>query len=471
VAIIHDAVRTPARSLDASTRRVMEPLFQHDFSDVRVHSDPEAARSAKTLSARAFTIGRDMVFNEGEYSPGTAAGQKLLAHELTHVVQQERGGASSDRVRVQAFSHPHDASEREAAENADRVAVERPLPVRQTASGVVQADGLGPALGIGLGVLGAAGVGLGIAALAGAFDGDTFTDEELKAYLEKLDKDQKIEDASDSDNKAREVVRRWKAGKAGYTVLTVPIRILLINEMASGRLSDDDQTSILDLLQESIPVERARIFPAIKIDTLKGRFDGDQRKKLDALIENQEIETISLTDDWSVTGTKMIVQRHGDAGLLAQVLKLGFKIFRFETGFDKWKYDDGREEENELTGLLGNTDRRSSPKRIRLRKSLHNEQAAATLFHEGTHAISPESKTEAEYLEDEAQARVAEEGFRERHGMEPDDPSYRTAGGKADIAAIRKDVTGSPHYNPKLKKRKRVGRRYVGEQETTGWEA
>jgi hypothetical protein len=410
----HEARRQAARvGSDTGAQSVRGPVSQarYDFAGVRVHTGGGAAAAARSVNADAFTLGDHIVFGNGQYAPETAAGRQLIAHELTHVVQQNHAPAS----------------------------------------GRIQRVGIGQAI-------------------ARFFGGGTFTDDELKAYLAKLEKDQKIEDANDSDNKAREVVRRWKAGKAGYTVLIVPIRILLIKEMASGYLSGDDQKGILDLLQEAIPVERAHILPAIGIDTLKGRFDGDQRKKLDALIDNQEIETIGLTDDWSVSGTKTIVQRHGDAGLLAQVLKLGFKIFRFDTAFDKWKYEDGKVEENELTGLAGNTDRYVKPQRIRLRKSLHNEEAASTLFHEGTHAISPEPKTDAEYLEDEAQARVAEEGFRERHGMEPDDPSYRTAKGKPDVAAIRKDVTGSPHYNPKLKKRKRIGRRYVGEKETTGWE-
>ncbi len=64
---------------------------QVDFNQVRVHDDSHAARAAEALNARAFTLGRNIVFGPGEYKQGTASGRKLLAHELTHVMQQESG--------------------------------------------------------------------------------------------------------------------------------------------------------------------------------------------------------------------------------------------------------------------------------------------------------------------------------------------------------------------------------------------
>lgn len=76
------------KALDAATRQYFEPRFQHDFSKVSVHSDTKAARSAKHLGALAYTTGNHIVFNDGQYAPGTLSGNKLLAHELAHVVQQ-----------------------------------------------------------------------------------------------------------------------------------------------------------------------------------------------------------------------------------------------------------------------------------------------------------------------------------------------------------------------------------------------
>jgi len=76
------------RALDGSARRMLEGRFAHDFSGVRVHDGPSADAAARSIDARAFTLGHDIVFRTGAYSPTSSDGQRLLAHELTHVVQQ-----------------------------------------------------------------------------------------------------------------------------------------------------------------------------------------------------------------------------------------------------------------------------------------------------------------------------------------------------------------------------------------------
>jgi hypothetical protein len=84
----------PVHSLDAGeplnseTRLLMEPRFGTDLSRVRVHTDRAAAESARSVNALAYTVGRDIVFGAGQYAPQTSTGQKLLAHELTHFIQQ-----------------------------------------------------------------------------------------------------------------------------------------------------------------------------------------------------------------------------------------------------------------------------------------------------------------------------------------------------------------------------------------------
>jgi hypothetical protein len=90
--IVHDVLRSPGQPLDASTRAFMEPRFGHDFSRVRVHADAKAAESARAVHARAYTLGRDVAFGVGQYAPETVVGKRLLAHELTHVVQQAHTG-------------------------------------------------------------------------------------------------------------------------------------------------------------------------------------------------------------------------------------------------------------------------------------------------------------------------------------------------------------------------------------------
>jgi hypothetical protein len=95
--LVHDVLRSPGQSLDGDTRAFMEPRLGHDFSRVRVHTDARAAESARAMDARAYTVGQDIVFGAGRYAPGTSQGRRLMAHELTHVVQQRQSpGVSSD---------------------------------------------------------------------------------------------------------------------------------------------------------------------------------------------------------------------------------------------------------------------------------------------------------------------------------------------------------------------------------------
>jgi hypothetical protein len=86
-----DALIGGGQPLSESTRSFFEPRFGSDFSHVRVHTGDRAAEAARSIDARAFTTGRDIVFGSGQYSPGTTSGKHLLAHELTHVMQQEYG--------------------------------------------------------------------------------------------------------------------------------------------------------------------------------------------------------------------------------------------------------------------------------------------------------------------------------------------------------------------------------------------
>jgi LysM repeat protein len=86
--IVHEVIGTTGRPLGKETRTHMEGRFQHDFSNVQIHSDSKAAKAARSVSAEAFTVGNHIVFDDGRFSPATALGSRLLAHELTHVVQQ-----------------------------------------------------------------------------------------------------------------------------------------------------------------------------------------------------------------------------------------------------------------------------------------------------------------------------------------------------------------------------------------------
>ena len=84
---IHN-LRGKGNPLPRSLRHYFESKFGADFSQVRIHTDVHANQAAESIHARAFTMGSDIIFGAGEYSPGSRSGQQLLAHELTHVMQQ-----------------------------------------------------------------------------------------------------------------------------------------------------------------------------------------------------------------------------------------------------------------------------------------------------------------------------------------------------------------------------------------------
>ena len=108
------AARGGGQALDRAVRAQLEPALGADFGGVRVHADRRADGLSEALGARAFTTGKDIFFRQGEYNPGSGRGRELLAHELTHVVQQN-GGAVQTKLTVNA---PGDQYE----EEADRVA-------------------------------------------------------------------------------------------------------------------------------------------------------------------------------------------------------------------------------------------------------------------------------------------------------------------------------------------------------------
>jgi len=108
--------------LDNGTRGFMESRLGADFSDVRVHTDATASESARSVQAHAYTVGSDVVFQSGKYAPESDSGKRMLAHELTHVVQQRSGPvAGTPAPGGIQISHPSDRFEQAAESSADRV--------------------------------------------------------------------------------------------------------------------------------------------------------------------------------------------------------------------------------------------------------------------------------------------------------------------------------------------------------------
>jgi hypothetical protein len=118
---VYQALRSPGLPLDPSSRDFFASSFAgHDFTDVRVHTDTEAAQSAASVDALAYTVGTDVFFAAGQYAPETSAGQQLLAHELTHVMQQGEGrggGGISEKLEVGEAGDEYE-------QEADRVAAQ-----------------------------------------------------------------------------------------------------------------------------------------------------------------------------------------------------------------------------------------------------------------------------------------------------------------------------------------------------------
>jgi hypothetical protein len=100
--VVGEVLHSPGQPLDLETRSKLEPRFGHDFSHVRIHTDTKANESAQAVSAQAYTLGHNIVFGAGQYSPQSQQGLGLLAHELTHVVQQGTIDENFEKVSIGA---------------------------------------------------------------------------------------------------------------------------------------------------------------------------------------------------------------------------------------------------------------------------------------------------------------------------------------------------------------------------------
>lgn len=125
-ASVDETLRASGSPLDSPTRIFFESRFGHDFSRVRVHHDAAAQHSARDVSAQAYTVGGDIVFGAGRFRPDTHEGRLLLAHELTHVVQQS---AAEPLPRVSVRRSPHSTSPPHAARKAAAVRAYGAAPV------------------------------------------------------------------------------------------------------------------------------------------------------------------------------------------------------------------------------------------------------------------------------------------------------------------------------------------------------
>ena len=145
--IVHEVLNSPGQPLDRKTREFMEPRFEHNFSQVIVHSDDKAALSARAVNALAYTVGNSIVFDRGQYSSETHSGRSLLAHELAHVIQQTSGKLDEMSLGKLKVGYPNDNFESDASRMANFImnggydkSSQPPFALRQISSFLVQRE-------------------------------------------------------------------------------------------------------------------------------------------------------------------------------------------------------------------------------------------------------------------------------------------------------------------------------------------
>lgn len=237
-ASVMSVLGSPGYSLEPEIQSDMSMRFGHDFSQVRVHTAADSAQSANELNAKAYTVGSDIVFGSNQYAPRSREGRRLLAHELTHVVQQSASASESNHKS-------------ENARATSEVFVQRSI-----LSGLMDAALFIPRL----------------------FGLSVFSAEDLQEYLATIRKRKGPEDGIFSDNKARACVSRQNE-LGPYDVST---KTWLIQEMLGGHTSFLDENAILDLLQSSV-ADRQQIAANVGRDRLWSEFSDEKRRMVEAL--------------------------------------------------------------------------------------------------------------------------------------------------------------------------------------------
>lgn len=236
---MHDLSREGGAPLDPASLAHFQSSFGHDLSGVRVHSGDRAAASAVALSARAYTVGRHVVFGPGEHRPHTAAGRQVLAHELAHVVQQGRGGSTP------AESSALEASAERAAAGAARG--ERTIVAGSSAPGVARLAADGPLAGRSW---------YSWLLVKSMLEGDGQVEDVVALVNTPTDRDQAIEDisreraiqASRMADPAADIDARWAAGR----FVERADQVLQTLFAAVARVDSPDQ------LDESQPTQASR---------------------------------------------------------------------------------------------------------------------------------------------------------------------------------------------------------------------
>ncbi|MGB9203362.1 MAG: DUF4157 domain-containing protein [Terriglobales bacterium] len=268
--IVHDVLRSPGQPLDEGTQTYFTSRFGHDFSHVRVHTDQQAAESARAVGALAYTVGNNVVFGAGHYSPANSSGRRLLAHELTHVVQQ--GNLTRTPARVE-MGEPNDAYEREADMFSAAMVVGGKSPSLSVSPQLRVQRSIGGALrSIGSALLDA------LLFIPRLFGLEYFPAADLREYLAGLKQRKAPEDKIFSDNKARACVSRENE----FGPYDTQTKTWLVQEMLGGHTSFLDEGAIITLLRRS-QSDRAQIVASIGRERIWSKFSGRNRRIIEAM--------------------------------------------------------------------------------------------------------------------------------------------------------------------------------------------
>ncbi|WP_146348158.1 eCIS core domain-containing protein [Phaeobacter marinintestinus] len=242
------AVAGGGRPLSHDERGYFEPRFGRDLSAVRLHEGARAGAAARGIGARAYALGRNIAFAPGQYHPESHAGRQLMAHEITHTIQQ--AGAPA-------------------------------LSLQRTEAG---------------GTWGGFWRNIGAAFSIGAY----FSDEDLEAYLDQITELGGPALDYDSDNKALEIAKRINQDFPLYGHEdTVDLRKILILDMQDGATLGDEERAILGLLTSLDALEVMELFRgqnALSVEDLRSDIDGDNQETLDMFLNAMGLSAEGLED-------------------------------------------------------------------------------------------------------------------------------------------------------------------------------
>ncbi|MGY3149398.1 hypothetical protein ACVWYQ_006397 [Bradyrhizobium sp. USDA 3397] len=280
--IVHEVLRSAGEPLDPLTRAYMEPRFGHDFSRIRLHTDPTAARSAQAVDAHAYTVGSHVVFGRGQYAPSTAVGRRTLAHELTHVMQQE--AVTRSHPSVLHVGPARDANESEADRAAAIVGSGGSLGRTPAAA----AESVLQRLSIGSSALRFFGIESG-----------EFSDEELTEYLDRVVKNMQCDCGTLdflSDDKARAIIGKdgvgtWRLDQDYKGMSSVDVRRILIQELLAGPTGEVDERAIIKIFNKADPADVLTLLDPSKglsINEIVTDVDGDNHAELSRVLNEKQ---------------------------------------------------------------------------------------------------------------------------------------------------------------------------------------